>query len=95
MLEEEELAREFKLNVGKLRPELTWGQILRPLDGFCSNPQRAADLLGLDRTGVRISARRRLMARMSVAWEEGGPMLVVTRAAGYLNRHLINRKRLE
>jgi len=94
MLEEEELAREFKLNVGKLRPELTWGQILRPLDGFCSNPQRAADLLGIDRTGVRISSRRRLIGRMNAAWEEGGPLLVLRRAAGYLNRHLINRHRL-
>jgi glycosyltransferase involved in cell wall biosynthesis len=93
MLEEEELAREFKLNVGKLRPELTWGQILKPLDHFCSNPQRAADLLDIDRAGTRLSTRRRLMARMSLAWEEGGVLLVAMRAAGYAKRNLINRRK--
>lgn len=91
MLEDEEMAREFKLNVGKLRPELTWAQILKPLDAFCSNPQRAADLLDIDRTGARISTRRRLIARMSLAWDEGGVLLVARRAAGYLNRNVINR----
>ncbi|HEX2180235.1 MAG TPA: glycosyltransferase family 4 protein, partial [Actinomycetota bacterium] len=93
MLEDEELAREFKLNVGKLRPELTWGQILKPLDRFCSNPERAADLLDIDRAGARISTRRRLMNRMTLAWEEGGPLLVARRAAGYVNRNLISRAR--
>ena len=95
MIEDESLAREFKLNTGKLRPELTWGQIMKPLDNFCANPQRASDLLTVGRTGARISMRRRLVARMNVAWDEGGPILVAKRAAGYLNRHLINRQRLE
>lgn len=85
MIEDEDLARECKLNVGKLRPELAWGQTIRPLDRFCSRPRRAAD--NMSRSGVRkTSPLRRLTGRMALAWEEGGPSLVVSRAAGYVSR---------
>ncbi|HEX2053853.1 MAG TPA: glycosyltransferase [Actinomycetota bacterium] len=85
MIEDEDLARESKLNVGKLRPELAWGQIIRPLDRFCSEPTRAAD--NLVRSPIRrINPVRRLAGRMALAWEEGGPQLVATRAVGYVSR---------
>ncbi|MGQ0679150.1 MAG: glycosyltransferase [Actinomycetota bacterium] len=91
MLEEEDLARECELNVGKLRPELAWGEIIKPLDRFCTRPHRAADSLEQGRVGLRLSPRRRLMRRMAAAWDEGGAVLVVQRAAGYSKRHLIKR----
>jgi GT2 family glycosyltransferase/glycosyltransferase involved in cell wall biosynthesis len=93
MLEDDELARECRLNVGKLRPELAWGQIIKPLDSFCSNPQHAPDNLEVGRTGQRMSTRRRLMRRMASAWAEGGLFLVISRAAGYFTRHLLKRGR--
>jgi GT2 family glycosyltransferase/glycosyltransferase involved in cell wall biosynthesis len=91
LLEDDEFARECRLNVGKLRPELAWGQIIKPLDIFCSHPHRAPDRLEEGRVGLRMSPRRRLMRRMAAAWDEGGPILVVTRAAGYGKRLVLKR----
>lgn len=90
MIEDEEMAREFKLNISKLRPELSWGEIMRPLDRFCSNPTRAADNL-VTPPVRRLSPARRLAGRMALAWEEGGVQLVVTRAAGYVSRKVKTR----
>jgi hypothetical protein len=90
MIEDEEMAREFKLNISKLRPELSWGEIMRPLDRFCSNPTRAADNL-VTPPVRRVSPARRLAGRMALAWEEGGVQLVVTRAAGYVSRKVKTR----
>lgn len=91
MIEDEELARDCRLNVSKLLPELTWGQVIKPLDQFCSAPHRAADNIQIGRAGVRLSPRRRLMRRMALAYEEGGPVLVVKRGAGYFARHVSSR----
>lgn len=87
MFEDEELARECKLNVSKLRPELSWNQIIRPLDNFCSEPTRAADNL-IRKLVRRVSSMRRLAGRMALAWDEGGPQLVATRAVGYVSRKI-------
>ncbi|MEX2586622.1 MAG: glycosyltransferase [Actinomycetota bacterium] len=91
MCEDEELARDCRLNVSKMLPELAWGEVIKPLDQFCSTPHRAADKVNIGRIGNRISPRRRLMRRMASAYEEGGPGLVVKRGAGYFARHLLNR----
>jgi GT2 family glycosyltransferase/glycosyltransferase involved in cell wall biosynthesis len=85
MFEDDELARECKLNVSKLRPELSWGQIMRPLDAFCSNPTRAADNL-VHKPFRRVNPVRRLAGRMALAWDEGGVTLVATRAIDYVGR---------
>jgi GT2 family glycosyltransferase/glycosyltransferase involved in cell wall biosynthesis len=87
MLDDEDLAREAKLNISKLRPELSWGQIMRPLDRFCSNPTRAADNL-VAKPVRRVSPARRLMGRMALAWDEGGLGLVASRAVGFAGRKL-------
>jgi len=87
MLEDEQLARESKLNISKIRPELSWGQIMRPLDRFCSNPTRAADNL-IAKAVPKVGQARRLMGRMALAWDEGGVGLVASRAAGFVNRKL-------
>lgn len=87
MLEDEELARESRLNISKLGPELSWGQIMRPLDRFCSNPTRAADnLVAAPVPGV--NRIRRLVGRMALAWDEGGVGLVASRAVGFVSRKI-------
>lgn len=91
MLEDDALARECRLNVSKLRPELSWGEIIKPLDNFCSHPHRASDRLREDRTGAGLSPRWRLVRRMGVALEEGGVTLVVVRAADYFRRGFVSR----
>ena len=88
LIEDESLAREAKLNVGKLRAELTWGQVIQPLDRFCSSPRRAPDNRELRPTTRRINPIRRLTGRLVSAWEEGGPRLVLTRGVGYVIRPL-------
>lgn len=85
MLEEEELAREAKLNISKIRPELSWGQIMRPLDRFCSSPVHAADNM-VAKPVPRVGHLRRLMGRMALAWDEGGAGLVASRAVGFVSR---------
>ncbi|MEX0790243.1 MAG: glycosyltransferase family 4 protein, partial [Actinomycetota bacterium] len=87
MVEDEELAREFRLNISKMKPELSWEHIMSPLDRFCSNPTRAPDNL-VRKPVRRVSPARRLAGRMALAWDDGGPSLVVSRAAGYVSRKI-------
>ncbi|MDQ4149606.1 MAG: glycosyltransferase [Actinomycetota bacterium] len=92
LIEDESLARESKLNVGKLRPELAWGEVIKPLDRFCSYPRRAPDNLQFRSTRHRINPVRRLAGRMVSAWQEGGPTLVISRTAGYIARPIRKRQ---
>jgi hypothetical protein len=86
LIEDESLAHEAKLNVGKLRPELAWQQIIKPLDQFCSRPRRAPDMREHRGPSRGVNPIRRLFGRMVLAWQEGGIRLVLTRTADYVAR---------
>jgi GT2 family glycosyltransferase/glycosyltransferase involved in cell wall biosynthesis len=89
ILQDGELDREFRRNIAGLRPDLSWGNIIKPLDDFCTRPRHAADRLQEGRRGERMTPRRRLVRRMEVALEQGGPVLVAKRAAGYAYRKMV------
>ncbi|MGI8426580.1 MAG: glycosyltransferase [Actinomycetota bacterium] len=91
ILEDEELSRESRLNVGKLRPELSWSQIIGPLDRFCSTPRHAADNLETRPIAIQRPFSR-LSARAALAWHEGGLTLVAVRARDFLTRLLKLRR---
>lgn len=81
MVEEEDLRRECRLNVSKLRPELSWSQTIRPLDQFCSTPRRAPDKSQIRKTATLPASRlRRLPRLVANTWSEGGLTLVVRRS---------------
>lgn len=90
LLEDEDLARECRLNVGKLRPDLAWGRVLQPLDEFCSNPRRAPDRSITPKVHARARGRGPgwFAGRTTTALREGGLKLFLWRTRGYLARRL-------
>lgn len=87
MVEDETLAQESRLNVSKLRPELSWSQTVFPLDRFCSAPRRAPDKAEIRPVQSIPSGRiRRIPRIVANTWAEGGPGLVMSRSMERLLR---------
>ncbi|MGH2810315.1 MAG: glycosyltransferase family 4 protein, partial [Actinomycetota bacterium] len=92
MVEDENLARDCSLNVGKLRPELSWSHVIEPLDRFCRQPKLSADKFPAGSvSGPGGTALRRIAGSVKRTLDEGGPTLVARRTAHYLNKKLKSR----
>jgi len=90
MVEDEELARECRLNVGKLRPELAWSQTIAPLDQFCSDPRRSPDKMEIRPARRPTPARRltRLPLGVVNAFKDGGVDMVAARVREFLGTRM-------
>jgi GT2 family glycosyltransferase len=87
MFEDADLIRECRLNVDKLRPDLTWSKVLQPLDEFCRKPSRAPDRRSDLEIELELPRRRGILwgfGRLVHYWRKGGISLARTQFRKYL-----------
>jgi GT2 family glycosyltransferase len=87
MLEDSDFVRECKLNIDKIRPDLSWSKVLEPLDEFCRRPSRAPDRQSREEVEITGTGRRGLLwgaRRLTHYWRKGGFTLARTQLRKYL-----------
>ena len=101
LLDDEELAANARAASGRLATRMRWSQAVQPLVQFCRAPRRAPDLLDptvseLILAPTAASASRRMGWRQDLRivqalLSEGGPALVLRKAAGRIARRRSGR----
>ena len=102
VLGDEEEASRCRKNVARVAPRFTWDEVLKPLVAFCRAPRRAPDLLAAEAAEAAEAARTSeaepraasvygARTLITAAYRDGGPALVLRRAAEVVRRSASRR----